>query len=140
MIAIALLLVLLFPFCQSFQIRKSSFVNSNVISMVAVGESAPDFELKNAQGKSFKLSTYKGKRPVVVFFYPADNTPGCTTEVSVLTINFNNYTFHNSIPFMCIRCAHLKRKLLISKHMALRFLAFHPVDPRTRRNLSVQTN
>ena len=47
-----------------------------------VGDTAPDFELKNYQGKSFRLSSYRGKQPVVVFFYPADNTPGCTAEVS----------------------------------------------------------
>jgi len=49
--------------------------------MLAVGDIAPDFELKNYNGKSFKLSSFKNKKPVVVFFYPADSTPGCTTEV-----------------------------------------------------------
>lgn len=51
------------------------------LNMVKVGEAPPDFELKNAKGKSFKLSSFKGKKPVVVFFYPADSTPGCTKEV-----------------------------------------------------------
>eukprot|EP01041_Mallomonas_annulata_P010893 gene10893-22743_t len=55
------------------------------IKMLAVGEAAPDFALKNAAGKEFKLSSFKGKKscrqPVVVFFYPADSTPGCTKEV-----------------------------------------------------------
>lgn len=53
----------------------------NSLTMVSVGEMAPDFELKNANGKTFKLSAFKGKKPVVVFFYPADNSPGCTKEV-----------------------------------------------------------
>jgi cytochrome oxidase Cu insertion factor (SCO1/SenC/PrrC family) len=52
------------------------------LQMLQIGEVAPDFELKNYEGKSFKLSSFKGKKPVVVFFYPADNTPGCTAEVS----------------------------------------------------------
>lgn len=47
-----------------------------------IGDTAPDFELKNFQGKSFRLSSYRGKQSVVVFFYPADNTPGCTAEVT----------------------------------------------------------
>lgn len=50
------------------------------ISMLKVGEKAPDFELKDADGKSYKLSSYKGKKSVVCFFYPADSTPGCTKE------------------------------------------------------------
>jgi peroxiredoxin Q/BCP len=40
---------------------------------------APDFELPATGGKNFRLSAAKGK-PVVIYFYPKDNTPGCTTE------------------------------------------------------------
>lgn len=44
------------------------------------GNPAPDFELSNPQGGRVRLSQYRG-RPVVVFFYPKDETPGCTQEV-----------------------------------------------------------
>ena len=40
---------------------------------------APDFELPATGGKTFKLSALLG-RTVVLYFYPKDNTPGCTTE------------------------------------------------------------
>src|SRR5688572_75456 len=40
---------------------------------------APDFELPATGGGNFRLSTAKGK-PLVLYFYPKDNTPGCTTE------------------------------------------------------------
>ena len=40
---------------------------------------APDFELPATGGQSFRLSSAKGK-PLVVYFYPKDNTPGCTAE------------------------------------------------------------
>ena len=40
---------------------------------------APDFELPATGGKSFRLSRAKGS-PLVLYFYPKDNTPGCTTE------------------------------------------------------------
>jgi peroxiredoxin Q/BCP len=40
---------------------------------------APDFELPATGGGNFKLSAAKGK-PLVLYFYPKDNTPGCTTE------------------------------------------------------------
>jgi len=43
-----------------------------------VGDAAPDFSLKDQKNKIVKLSTFKGKKPVVLFFYPKDNTPGCT--------------------------------------------------------------
>ena len=68
----------------SFSSTKYNNVSTrSSLNMLAVGDVAPDFELKNSAGKSFKLSSYKGKQPVVVFFYPADSTPGCTKEVSI---------------------------------------------------------
>lgn len=44
-----------------------------------IGKLAPDFELIATNNKQIKLSALKGKN-VVLFFYPKDNTPGCTTE------------------------------------------------------------
>ncbi len=43
------------------------------------GEKAPEFSLKDAQDNTVSLSDFKGKQ-VVLYFYPKDNTPGCTTE------------------------------------------------------------
>jgi peroxiredoxin Q/BCP len=47
--------------------------------MLEVGKRAPAFTLKNADGESVSLSDFRGKR-VVLYFYPRDNTPGCTIE------------------------------------------------------------
>jgi len=47
--------------------------------MLNEGDKAPDFELPTDTGKPLKLSKLKGK-PVVLYFYPKDDTPGCTTE------------------------------------------------------------
>ena len=43
------------------------------------GDDAPSFELQDHQGKTWRLSDLAGKR-VVLYFYPADDTPGCTAE------------------------------------------------------------
>ena len=48
--------------------------------MVKEGNKAPDFSGKNQEGKSVKLSSFKGKKNIVLYFYPKDMTPGCTTE------------------------------------------------------------
>jgi thioredoxin-dependent peroxiredoxin len=50
------------------------------LQMIKVGDVAPDFELLTSVGEKVKLSSFKSKKSVVVFFYPADNTPGCTAE------------------------------------------------------------
>lgn len=47
--------------------------------VIQAGASAPEFELKDQAGKPRRLSDYAG-RWVVLFFYPRDNTPGCTAE------------------------------------------------------------
>ena len=47
--------------------------------MIAEGQEAPDFELTSDTGEMVKLSDLRGK-PVVLYFYPKDDTPGCTTQ------------------------------------------------------------
>lgn len=56
-----------------------------------IGSLAPDFSLAGSDGKNHKLSDYRGKK-VILYFYPKDNTPGCTTEAcdfrdNITTIN-----------------------------------------------------
>ena len=46
---------------------------------IEINKLAPDFKLKGSDGKEHSLNDYKGKN-IVLYFYPKDNTPGCTTE------------------------------------------------------------
>ena len=47
--------------------------------MLEVGTKAPDFTLRDKEGNEIKLSDFLGKK-VVLYFYPKDNTPGCTRQ------------------------------------------------------------
>jgi peroxiredoxin Q/BCP len=47
---------------------------------INVGEYAPDFTLPNQAGESITLSSFRGRTAVVLYFYPKDDTPGCTVE------------------------------------------------------------
>ena len=47
--------------------------------MLSEGDTAPDFELKDTDGNIVRLSDFIGKK-IVLYFYPKDDTPHCTTE------------------------------------------------------------
>ncbi len=51
------------------------------------GDKAPDFSGKNEKGEMINLSDYRGKK-LILFFYPKDNTPGCTLEACNLRDNY----------------------------------------------------
>ena len=51
------------------------------------GDQAPDFESTDQDGNPIKLSDFKGKK-IVLYFYPKDNTPGCTAESCNLRDNY----------------------------------------------------
>jgi peroxiredoxin Q/BCP len=57
---------------------------------MSVGKPAPDFTLPDELGKTHKLSDYRGKT-VVLYFYPADDTPGCTAEACDLRDDYHKY-------------------------------------------------
>ena len=56
-----------------------------------IGDAAPDFSLPDQGGVSHSLSDYRG-RWVLVYFYPKDNTPGCTKEACALRDAFPDFT------------------------------------------------
>ena len=57
---------------------------------LSAGITAPDFELLDENGIIHRLSDYRGK-PVVLYFYPKDDTPGCTTEACSFRDDYDQY-------------------------------------------------
>ena len=68
---------------------------------IKVGEKAPDFTLQDAYGKSYQLSSYKGKSPVIVYFYPKAGTSGCTKEACGIRDDWSKFK-QNNIPVLGI--------------------------------------
>ncbi len=58
--------------------------------MLANGTLAPDFELPDQNGKLHRLSDYNGKS-VLIYFYPKDDTPGCTTEACTIRDEYDAF-------------------------------------------------
>lgn len=61
-----------------------------------IGDTAPDFELLNQDGKLIKLSDYRGKK-VILFAYPKASTPGCTTQACGFRDNFPKVESSNAV-------------------------------------------
>jgi len=58
--------------------------------MLKTGTKAPDFSLENKDHQKLSLSQFKGKW-VVLYFYPRDNTPGCTQEACEFSVNITDF-------------------------------------------------
>jgi peroxiredoxin Q/BCP len=58
--------------------------------MIEEGSPAPDFELTSDSGETVKLSSLRGK-PVVLYFYPKDDTPGCTTQACGIRDSYGEF-------------------------------------------------
>ncbi len=65
--------------------------NDETMGYLKVGDPAPDFTAKNQNGKEIKLSGFLGKK-VILYFYPKDDTPGCTAEACNLRDNYSDLT------------------------------------------------
>lgn len=59
--------------------------------MAKVGDEILDFQLKNEHDEMINIADYKGK-PMVIYFYPKDDTPGCTKEACSFRDNFQDFT------------------------------------------------
>jgi peroxiredoxin Q/BCP len=59
--------------------------------MIKEGNKAPDFSATDQNGNKIKLSSFKGKKNVVLYFYPKDMTPGCTTEACDFRDQFKKF-------------------------------------------------
>ena len=58
--------------------------------MLNIGDKAPLFSLSDKENKIISLSDYKGKW-IILYFYPKDNTPGCTTEACDFSVNITDF-------------------------------------------------
>ncbi|WP_018932599.1 thioredoxin-dependent thiol peroxidase [Gracilibacillus lacisalsi] len=82
---------------------------------VEVGQALQDFELTNNKGEQVKLSDYKGKN-VVLYFYPKDDTPGCTTEACDFRDNYESFQDLDAVILGVSPDSEESHKKFIDKH------------------------
>ncbi|EAK0436724.1 thioredoxin-dependent thiol peroxidase [Campylobacter lari] len=61
-----------------------------------IGDKAPVFELLNQDGVKISLSDFLGKK-IILYFYPKDNTPGCTTQACEFSQNYDEFLEQNAV-------------------------------------------
>jgi len=71
-------------------------MTTGVATEIKVGDPAPDFTLKDQDQKEVKLSDFRGKKHVVLAFYPLDWSPVCTGENKCLTDDFPSFQSSNA--------------------------------------------
>lgn len=80
-----------------------------------VGDKAPAFKAKNEKGETVSLADYKGKK-LVLYFYPKDDTPGCTAEACDLRDNYQSFQSKGYEILGVSPDAEAKHQKFIAKH------------------------
>ncbi|WP_226619342.1 thioredoxin-dependent thiol peroxidase [Cytobacillus firmus] len=93
---------------------------------IEIGKTAPDFELEASNGERVKLSDYRGKN-VVLYFYPKDMTPGCTTQACDFRDQHQNFADVNAVVLGVSPDPLSRHEKFIEKH-ALPFLLLADED------------
>lgn len=83
--------------------------------MLNVGTKAPDFTLQDANGDTVSLSDFLGKK-VVVYFYPKDNTPGCTRQACAYADNFETFKSSNVVVIGISKDSVASHQKFVQKH------------------------
>ncbi|MDA9769516.1 thioredoxin-dependent thiol peroxidase [Emcibacteraceae bacterium] len=83
--------------------------------MLEVGQKAPDFNLLDENGENMSLSTFKGKN-IVLYFYPKDDTPGCTKESIAFSELKNEFEANNTVILGASKDSVKKHQNFIKKH------------------------
>ena len=83
--------------------------------MMTVGEQAPGFELLNQDGEPVRLSQYAG-RWVVLYFYPRDDTPGCTKEACEFSADLQEFGELDAVVLGCSPDSPERHRAFIAKY------------------------
>jgi len=98
---------------------------------VKVGDTAPDFTLPSQMGDNVKLSEYFGKKNVVLYFYPKDETPGCIKEACTFRDNYEELAALGA-EVLGISGQSVQSHIAFASHYGLPFILLADVDNKVR--------
>ena len=68
-------------------------------TMLSIGSEAPDFSLMTEKGDTVRLADFRGKKNVVLIFYPGDQTPGCTKQLCAIRDDFGQFEKKDAVVY-----------------------------------------
>jgi peroxiredoxin Q/BCP len=84
--------------------------------MLEINQTAPDFTTTNQDDKTVSLSQFKGAQHVVLYFYPKDDTPGCTVEANEFTALVAEFAAADTVVLGVSKDSGTKHLKFIAKH------------------------
>jgi peroxiredoxin Q/BCP len=104
--------------------------------ILAIGTPAPEFSLPGSDGKDTALKDLLGRGPIVLFFYPKDDTPGCTTEVCNFRDSYEAFNEAGAVVVGISSDSVESHKKFVSKH-SLQFLLLSDKGATVRSSFGV---
>ena len=106
------------------------------MSRIQIGDAAPDLTLSTHSGEQIALADYRGKKAVVVFFYPKDGTPGCTKEACAFRDAYEDFVEAGAVVIGVSSDSEARHQAFASTHQ-LPFVLASDKDARARRAFGV---
>ena len=92
--------------------------------MLEVNQTAPDFSSVDQDGEAVSLAQFRGDKHIVLYFYPNDDTPGCTTEANEFTALIDEFAAAGAVVLGVSKDSCEKHRKFIAKHgLKVRLLA-----------------
>lgn len=104
-----------------------------------VGDKAPDFSLPDQEGKIFRLAEVLGKKNLVIYFYPKDDTPGCTAEACTFRDVYEDFAKEDALVIGISGDSAESHKKFASKHR-LPFTLLSDGDGEVRKMFGVPSS
>ena len=129
-ISIAVLIGLVFAFTMTKQTTNKP---------LSVGDMVPEFSLLDQNGDEFKIGDHLGRNAMVIYFYPKDDTPGCTKEACSFRDSFEEFTDRN-VQVIGISADSVESHLDFAKKYNLPFTLLADTRNEVRKLFGVKSN
>lgn len=129
---------LLFLFYFNFK-SYSQTTNTHEMDKINVGSMVPSFSLKDQFGKVFDINSVKGKKNLVIYFYPKDDSPGCTKEACSFRDQFEVFNEADAL-IIGISVQSVKSHLDFANKYRLNYTLLSDEGNKVRKLFNVPTN